>query len=215
LPGVDRTPEAGVAGSNPAGAQRITLLTWDFSPKEVLYSASDSSYGAVCVSGRGVDLPNGAQRISAIRHGLRAGHLVTDAPRLRLGRGVLRGDVGMRYKPGGGLGDRPIRLGQQTRTERDKVPAAPYPRRRYRCGCRTGSVVRWPVPVPWRRGHRAGSSLLPWARWSDGGRQGVRERDKRAGRTAASTLNPTGSGPQHSVREVLHDGRDGGPGVDA
>jgi hypothetical protein len=47
----------------------------------------------------------------------------------------------MRHKPGGGLGDRPIRLGQQTRTERDKVPAAPYPRRRYRGGCRTGSVV--------------------------------------------------------------------------
>lgn len=27
--------------------------------------------------------------------------------------------------------------------------------------------------------------------------------------------NPAGSGPQHSVREVLHDGRDDGPGVDA
>ena len=30
-----------------------------------------------------------------------------------------------------------------------------------------------------------------------------RERDRRAGRTADTTLNPAGSGPRHSVREVL------------
>lgn len=41
------------------------------------------------------------------------------------------------------------------------------------------------------------------------------ERDQRAGRMADSTLNPAGSGPQRSVREVLHDNRDGGPGMDA
>jgi hypothetical protein len=50
---------------------------------------------------------------------------------------------------------------------------------------------------------------------ADAGRRGGRERGQRAGWRADSTLNPAGSGPQHSVREVLHDGRDGGPGMDA
>lgn len=51
--GFDPTPRAGVAGSNPAGTQRVMPMTWDFSPREALHSASDSSSGAVCVSGSG------------------------------------------------------------------------------------------------------------------------------------------------------------------
>lgn len=78
-------------------------------------------------------------------------HLVTVVLRLRLGRGVRRGGVGVRYKPGGGLCDRPIRFGQQTRTARDKVPATP---RRILAGgtaaaAALGQWCRWPVPVPW------------------------------------------------------------------
>jgi hypothetical protein len=33
------------------GAQRVAALTWGFYPGEGFYSASDSSSGAVCVSG--------------------------------------------------------------------------------------------------------------------------------------------------------------------
>ncbi|MER6109220.1 hypothetical protein [Streptomyces hirsutus] len=50
--------QAGVTDSNPAGGTTRYRSDLGFSPREAPCSASGSSSGAVCVSGRGVDLPN-------------------------------------------------------------------------------------------------------------------------------------------------------------